>query len=76
MLRLLWGKSLWYPLDRRLGVPQNNSGIYQDWNSVLSIVQPAASHCKTVLDPLSHTVNVLMKWLFLSQCFCMNFMLR
>jgi hypothetical protein len=44
-----WGKSSRYPLEKRLGGPQSQSGRHGeekilDSNSDLSVVQPVASH--------------------------------
>jgi hypothetical protein len=33
-----WGKSLWYPLGRRLGGPQNQSGCCGEGINLLSLV--------------------------------------
>jgi hypothetical protein len=48
---LRWGKSPWYPLDRKFGWPQSqfgwrgeNSWPYWDLNSKPSVIQPIASH--------------------------------
>jgi hypothetical protein len=40
-----WGKSLWYPLDRRLGRPQGQSGCCEEEkNLAASEIEPRPSN--------------------------------
>jgi hypothetical protein len=58
------GKSPRYPLDRRLGGPQSQFGLYgerknlslRDSNSDLSVVQPVAQSIPTALSWLQNKV--------------------
>jgi hypothetical protein len=54
------GKCHRYPLERRLGVPQSQSGPYQDSNSCPSVVQSLASR---YTDDTTATVGeYLLRW--------------
>jgi hypothetical protein len=55
-----WGKSPWYPLDRRLGGPQNRSGRGEEKRSLAPTgtrtptSQPSSSQLVTIPTVLSH----------------------
>jgi len=59
------GKSPWYPLDRRFGGPQSQSGEEKDSQPLPGLIPP-------IIQPIAKCCTTELSWLLLVSCIYLN----